>query len=45
MHTRTNTTTTTLRQDSDDKARLPCLDCLFWYRCKPGKIDCEYKRL
>jgi hypothetical protein len=23
----------------DRHARI-CLDCLFWYRCKLGKIDC-----
>ena len=20
-----------------------CMECLFWYRCKLGGIDCEYR--
>ena len=20
-----------------------CLDCIFWYRCRGGKIDCLFK--
>lgn len=20
-----------------------CIDCLFWYRCKLGKIDCDLR--
>jgi hypothetical protein len=22
---------------------LHCMDCMFWYRCKRGGIDCELK--
>lgn len=28
-------------RESDAGAR--CQDCLFWYRCKLGGIDCELK--
>ena len=21
----------------------PCMDCLFWYRCRGGKLDCLFR--
>ena len=45
MYTHTNTTDTSIRPRADDKAEPQCLDCLFWYRCKKGNIDCDLKRV
>ena len=45
MHTETHTTETSIRLQIDDRDGPQCLDCLFWYRCKKGKVDCELKHI
>ncbi len=43
MHILTHTTELTAKNSTDDRAHPQCLDCLFWYRCKLGQIDCDLK--
>jgi len=33
----------TSRNYRDNDAKRYCLDCVFWYRCKLGGIDCDLK--
>ncbi len=46
MHIKIETSNISLQRPADGvRTRLPCLDCLFWYRCKQGgMIDCELKQ-
>jgi len=44
MYTRTSLSAITIHTQATNTISPACLDCLFWYRCRGAKIDCELNR-